>query len=234
MRILIFGDLHANLEALRAWQAVEPQPDVVLFLGDVVGYGPDAGACLTWIRRHADCAVRGDHDEGAATQATQHPAWHDAELAAATLAHARRILTQDELRYLGALPLEARLNLNDARFYLAHAAPRAQLGPGLDLLMTSERRLQAELEGLDADVVLVGHTHVPSIRRVGRTYIVNPGSLGQPRHGTPSATYAVWQDGDLAIRHVDYDYATTQRKLALLPLDPEDVTKLQGILQKGM
>ncbi len=62
-------------------------------------------------------------------------------------------------------------------------------------------------------MLLVGHTHLPGMRKVGDTYIVNPGSLGQPRNGIPDATYAVWRDGDLQIHHLHYDHDTTQRKL---------------------
>lgn len=68
-----------------------------------------------------------------------------------------------------------------------------------------ESKLREELESVDADVILLGHTHLPGIRRVGKTYIVNAGSLGQPRHGLPSATFAAWEDGRLQIRHIDYD-----------------------------
>jgi predicted phosphodiesterase len=91
-----------------------------------------------------------------------------------------------------------------------------------------------------ADVVLVGHTHIPAIRRVGREtgdgrtrYVVNPGSLGQPRYGVPDATYAVWEDGQLQIHHLHYPHERTAQKLGLLPLDPDMVDILQGILERG-
>ncbi|HEX9077606.1 MAG TPA: metallophosphoesterase family protein, partial [Anaerolineae bacterium] len=58
MRILIFSDLHSNLEALVALHAVEKPPDALFFLGDMVGYGPDPAACLGWVRAHATHAVR--------------------------------------------------------------------------------------------------------------------------------------------------------------------------------
>ncbi|MBF8285161.1 MAG: hypothetical protein HW378_4076, partial [Anaerolineales bacterium] len=48
-----------------------------------------------------------------------------------------------------------------------------------------------------ADFVVVGHTHVPALRRVDNVLFINPGSLGQPRYGVPDATYAVWNDGQV-------------------------------------
>ena len=100
--------------------------------------------------------------------------------------------------------------------------------------MMAEDKLREELEGVDADVILLGHTHVPAIRRVGNTHIVNPGSLGQPRHGLPSATYAVWEDGHLQIKHIDYDPKPTQNKIGLMAIEPEIAERLEEILGKGM
>ncbi len=75
---------------------------------------------------------------------------------------------------------------------------------------------------------------VPAIRRIGNTHLVNPGSLGQPRHGLPSATFAVWEDGSLQIHHIDYDPKPTMNKLALMSLDPEIEARLREILERGM
>ena len=77
MKVLAFSDLHGNYDALQALQAVESRPDVVLFLGDIVGYGPEPQPCLSWIRSNATHAVRGDHDEAAARDV---PCWCPREL----------------------------------------------------------------------------------------------------------------------------------------------------------
>jgi len=226
--VLIFADLHGNWEALAALQSAEPRPDYLFFLGDAVGYGPDPRACVSWLRANVTHAVRGSHDEALISG-------HDAglpadyrELANATLAHARRVLNPDDLAYLAGLPVSQLVELEGTRFYLTHELPFAQ-----DLLMASERDLLQALSPLGAEVTFVGHTHVPMIRRVGETYVVNPGSLGQPRYGGPDATYAVWQDGDLQIRHLHYPWEITRRKLAMLPIDPDVVDELQAMLQRG-
>ena len=234
MRILIFSDLHANLEAIAALRACEKPPDALFFLGDVVGYGPDPAACLGWVRAHATHIVRGDHDHATATGADFASPPELRDLAIATREHTLRQLRPTDLGYLAALPTTARVELGGARFFLAHGSPREPLTRGLDFATASENALRTELESIEADVVLLGHTHVPAIRRVGDTHIVNPGSLGQPRHGLPSATYAVWDDGHLQIKHIDYDPRPTQGKLALMALDPEMVERLREILGRGM
>jgi putative phosphoesterase len=234
MRILIFSDLHSNLEALAALHAVEKPPDALFFLGDIVGYGPDPTACLGWTRAHATHIVRGDHDDATATGADFGSPPELRDLAIATREHTLRQLRSNDLAYLAALPTTAQIELGGARFFLAHGSPRAPLTRAFDFVTASEDSLHAELEGIDADVILLGHTHIPGIRRVGKTHIVNPGSLGQPRHGLPSATYAVWQDGHLQIKHIDYDPKPTMNKLALMSLDPEIAERLREILARGL
>src|SRR5574341_831961 len=178
MRILIFSDLHANSTALAALQAVEKKPDALFFLGDAVGYGPDIAECVAWVERNATVAVRGDHDCAAATGAdcASPPEWRD-------IAHAMRALNRAVLppayqEYLCGLDTSREVEMGGARFRLLHQWD--EFGDGLS---ASDEMLERALDGSRADVVLWGHTHIPSLRRVHQKWIVNPGSLGQPRHG---------------------------------------------------
>ncbi len=218
MRILIFADLHANWQALLSLQRAEKQPDAIFFLGDAVGYGPDPAMCVAWLRNNATAAVQGDHDRAVVTGAecASPDEWRD--LAHATRDVTRALLHQNAIDYLAALPSSREIELGGARFWLTHQPPAA-LNAG---------------EQVNADVILCGHTHIPALRRVGSKWIVNPGSLGQPRHGLPSATYAVWEDGALKIQHIDYDPTPTIQRLALLPLDPDHLARLQEVLVTGM
>jgi putative phosphoesterase len=229
MRILIFADLHANLEALKALQTVERQPDALLFLGDAVGYGPDPAACVAWLRRNATWVVQGDHDNAAATGAACLSPEEWRQIAQETCETASAIMPRPSVDYLGDLPREQSIDIGGARFWMTHRSP-----DGLDALTAPDAAWQSLAEQNLADVLLFGHTHVPLLRRAGEAWVVNPGSLGQPRHGLPSATYAVWDDGDLRIQHIDYDPTATIRKLALMPLDPEHLLHLQHTLAHGM
>lgn len=229
MRILLLADVHGNLEALTALQRVEREPDAIFFLGDAVGFGPDPTVCVAWLKNNATLIVQGDHDHAAATGAecASSSEWRD--IAHATRIVTRALLPRAALSYLAGLPPKYETTLGGARFLLTHRAPES-----LELLTASEAALAAAFARTRADVILVGHTHVPLLRRVNQTWLVNPGSLGQPLHGAPSATYAVWEDGDLKIQHIDYDPRPTIQKLALLPLDPEHVARLQEALAQGM
>jgi diadenosine tetraphosphatase ApaH/serine/threonine PP2A family protein phosphatase len=83
-------------------------------------------------------------------------------------------------------------------------------------------------------VIVLGHTHLPALRRFGGQLIVNPGSLGQPRYGVPDATYAVWDDGRVQIHHLHYDHESVARRLRLAPLSPEVLEALCETLETGL
>ncbi len=247
MRILLIADVHANWEALLSLQRAEPQPDAVLFAGDAVGYGPDPANCARWLRTQATDAVRGDCDDAILPSPGGRGAGGEGEIllppdippqladaARDTLALARAQLAPADRAALSLWPLTASLHLGGAMFVLAHATPAHPLDGALDLLTASDAALVESLGGHRADFVVLGHTHVPALRRANGTLFINPGSLGQPRYGVPDATYAVWEDGDVRIRHLHYDHDATAQRLRLAPLSPEVVEQLAEILETGI
>lgn len=237
MRVLLLADVHANWEALLALQRAEQRPDAVLFAGDAVGYGPEPAQCVRWLRANTRAAVRGNHDAALAEGPSLVPPGVPAELAEAaaeTLRLARRALTLADLSGLQDWPLTTGVVLGGARFGLCHATPVAPLDGVLNPATAGEAELEVLFAGSSADVHLLGHTHLPALRRWGNRLLVNPGSLGQPRYGVPDATYAVWDDGRVQIHHLHYDHAGSARRLALAGLSPEVSEQLAAILNTGM
>ncbi|HLF26558.1 MAG TPA: YfcE family phosphodiesterase [Anaerolineae bacterium] len=234
MRVLLLADVHANWDALLAVQRAEPQPDAVLFAGDAVGYGPDPAPCVRWLLAHATLAVRGNHDEALITQQRAGVPAELEDAAAETLAYARRIVPESDRERLSRWPVSASMALGGARFHAVHGTPVDPLRGELNPATCSAPELHALFDPIAADIILLGHTHVPAIRQLDDRLIVNPGSLGQPRYGVPDATYAVWEDGHLQIRHLHYDHAAPARKLRLTPLSPEVIEQLSDILETGL
>jgi protein phosphatase len=97
-----------------------------------------------------------------------------------------------------------------------------------------EAQLAALFGDLEADVIVAGHAHVPALRRFDGRLIVNPGSLGQPRYGTPDATYAVWEDGRVQIKHLHYDHHAVVGRLRLAPFSSEVADQMAAILETGL
>ena len=240
MRVLLIADVHANWEALLSLQRAEPRPDAVLFAGDVVGYGPDPANCARWLMANT-AGVRGNHDEavgqggsGDAGAPVRGIPPELEEAARETLLYSRAFLSPDDLAGLRRWPLSVTSAFGGARFYLVHGTPADPLAGQLNPATCPEAGLHAMFDVIRAEVIVLGHTHLPAIRRFGDRLIVNPGSLGQPRYGLPDATYAVWEDGDMRIRHLHYDHGAVARKLRLAALSPEVIEQLSGIVETGL
>ena len=198
MRILLLSDIHANWSAL---EAVRESFDVCLFLGDLVDYGVEPGPCIDWVRRNATHAVRGNHDHGAAQGVAINGAAGYRYLTGVTRSITCSKLTEPDRRYLAGLPITKYLTLDGKRYLLVHATPRDPMDefgpPDVDFW-------QRRLDGISVDTVLCGHTHQPYILQVGKTTIINPGSIGLPRDGDPRASYAIIDNNAIELRRVEY------------------------------
>ena len=224
MRYAVLSDVHGNLEALRAvLDDAQGHADDVLCLGDVVGYGADPAACVDLIGDRARALVAGNHDY--AVTGRMDLAWFNS-YARAVLEWTRERLDADCAAYLGTLPLRA--VVDDAT--LVHASP--QQPEDWDYLVTAGDGLRA-FASFTTRLCFVGHSHMPAawslgssgpdyergdvdvMLDAGRRYIVNVGSVGQPRDRDPRAAYALWdvEGRRVTIRRVPYDVARTRAKI---------------------
>ena len=232
MRIAILSDPHANLPALKAVLDHAGQVDALLCLGDLVDYGPHPKEVLSEIRKRATSTIRGNHDQALAYDVDCGCAPAFKTLSLETRAYHKTLLGPEDIDFLKALPLSHRAVLGGVRFFLCHASPQGDLFRYLPPSVPEEV-FRREVSGIEADVILTGHTHLPMIRKVGRHLIINPGSVGQPRDGNPTASYAVWEDGDVEVRRVGYPIDETIEGLHRSPLPRETVDRLCAILKKG-
>ena len=86
---------------------------------------------------------------------------------------------------------------------------------------------------MQADMVLTGHTHLPFTMNLGKLRIVNPGSVGQPKHGSPVACYALWENGRLSLRSCRYPVEDTLQKVYSLPVPMAIRSQLAAVLRSG-
>jgi diadenosine tetraphosphatase ApaH/serine/threonine PP2A family protein phosphatase len=224
MRYAVLSDVHANLEALRAVLAdCRGEVDAVVCLGDIVGYGADPEAALDLLAERAGPMVAGNHDVAVAGRLALD--WFNPVARAAVEWTAER-LDGSQRAYLGGLPLSAIVG----EATLVHASP---LHPEeWEYLITPEEGFSA-FAGFDTRLCFVGHSHRSACWSIGssgpawtagvfdarlesgRRYLVNVGSVGQPRDRDPRACYAIW-DSDarrILIRRVSYPTDETRRKI---------------------
>jgi putative phosphoesterase len=227
MRILLLADLHANWPAL---QAIQEPHDVCLCLGDLVDYGVQPAPCIHWVREHATHVVRGNHDHGVAQHVRVAGRTGFRYLTAATRGLTQQLISSEDRRYLSTMPVSRMVTLDDVRFFLVHATPRDPLDefalPDLDLWT---RRLQ----NVEADVVCVGHTHLPYVLEVGDKLVINPGSVGQPRDGDPRAAYAIIDDNRVELKRAAYAIDEAVRSIDESGLPEQVRTLLAQVLRYG-
>jgi putative phosphoesterase len=208
MRAIVISDIHGNIEVVRAlerqWGARLEEFDRVVCLGDLVDYGPDPGEVIDWVRSRATDAVRGNHDHAMATGEPCRSAPRFLEASILTRQRLKSTLTNDQISYLGQLPDTRSMTAGELTWHLVHATPADPLHDYVAPGSGDERWLSA-VGGLAGRVVLVGHTHLAFVRPVGGGLVINPGSIGMPKDGHPSGSYAIIEDRAVRFCRVLYD-----------------------------
>ena len=214
VKIAVLSDIHANLEALEAAFAALNErggADAVYCLGDVVGYGTDASACVEQIRERCDGVVLGNHDAAVAREEGMDVLPKDGQAAAR---HNRRQLTDGQLAWLSALPLALEIEHDGHGLRFVHASPDR---PAAWTRLDGFRAAKAQFDAFDEAVCFVGHTHRPAVMadklgvlsvRAGHRYLINPGSVGQPRDGTPRLSFGLFDTGAFSYENVRVPYNT--------------------------
>ncbi|MGA3211148.1 MAG: metallophosphoesterase family protein [Terriglobales bacterium] len=227
MKIVIISDLHGNYEALRA---LPEAYDELWVLGDLVNYGPQPCEVVDAIRAEATLVVRGNHDNAIGFDQDPKCGIRFREMAQTTGKFTASVISREQKDFLSSLPLKVTAMRGTTRFYLTHAMPS---DPLYGYSPHDSNDWVTEVEGVPADVVLVGHTHHPFIRTIGKQTLVNPGSLGQPKNGSSNACYAVWQDTRIELKQYAYPVEKTVSRIQALPLPDAVRQDLVKVLRAG-
>ena len=203
MRVLLIADIHANWPAL---QAISEPHDVCLFLGDLVDYGLEPVPCIQWVRKHAQYAIRGNHDHGVAQQVSVSGRNGFKYLTSVTRPLTQERVSPEDRRYLASLPVTRLVTLDKMNFLLVHATPRDPLD---EYAVADVEFWKRRLQNVEADVVCVGHTHHPYVLEVGDKLVINPGSVGQPRDGDPRCSYAIIENQRVELKRLEYPVEDT-------------------------
>jgi predicted phosphodiesterase len=218
-RIGLFSDVHGNLPALEAVLDDMRAKGVRerYCLGDLVGYGPDPEGVVDRIRAEEVPTILGNYDEGVGNRRGECGCYYATEQARmdgqASYSFTSRAVDDDHAEWLAALPPALRFEERGVRVLLVHGSPRRV---NEYLLPDRTPRLLAKLAtAADADVVCVGHVHVPYHRALpvarGTIHFVSAGAVGKPKDGDPRAGWVelVIGDADAVISHAPVDAAAT-------------------------
>jgi predicted phosphodiesterase len=225
MRLAIVSDIHGNLEALQAVlrDIEDRQVDRIVCLGDVVGYGCDPVACLDLVTERCAVTLMGNHEHAVLGQLGDQSM---NEAAQASMDWTKQQLDDRHLRIIARFPMDHTIE----NIYLVHASPHQPDKWPYILTPPAARR---GFDATSAWMTFFGHTHLPTIfalsdgdqcrSRFGHDfqpldenrYLVNVGSVGQPRDDDPRSCYVIFDTNtvDVYYRRVPYDYKETQRKM---------------------
>ncbi len=256
MRLALVSDIHANLQALEATLSdiALRAVDRIVCLGDIVGYNTKPAECIALLRRVDALCVAGNHDLAVCGRIQTKSFSNTAARAAAWT---QRRLAQDDLNFLGGLPLKTNI---DGEIIAVHGALHPQTDCATVRLDNDERRMQS-FQALIADpsgarICAFGHTHHAGIYefrnghvvsrpeqqirlRDDAYYLINPGTVGQPRGRDRRASYTVL---DLAqrtasVHRVEYDASVplaATRKAGLAPALSFFPAPVRGAIATGL
>jgi predicted phosphodiesterase len=221
----VISDVHASAEALSAVLAKIEKENVddILCLGDIVGYGASPNEVVRMLRSSGAKCIAGNHDRAAV--GAKDPS-NFGRTAKRAIGWTQRVLSDDSRAFLASLPMTLE---HGGRVLLFHGALHP--APNDDLHLSNLVRIQKtmtalRLGGYGVQVGLFGHTHWPGVWRErdgdfgvasgetvqiddGAHYLVNPGSVGQPRDGDERASFAILDTGEQTLRFVRVEYDRT-------------------------
>ena len=209
MRVAVFSDVHANLQALDAVLAdiAAQKPDAVYCLGDLVGYGAAPDEVTARIRAAAIPTIMGNYDDGVGFDRDECGCAYkevvDQQLGDRSLAWTKAHTDAENKAFLRMLHKEIRFEADGRRVLLVHGSPR-KMNEYLfeDRPLSSFQRLAASA---NADIIVFGHTHKPYAKTVDGVLFVNAGSVGKPKDLDWRACYMVIESGTASFRRVEYD-----------------------------
>ncbi|MCK5833636.1 metallophosphoesterase family protein [bacterium] len=237
MKIAIISDIHSNLEALKAvLDYIEGfSVDSIFCAGDIVGYGADPVECVEIIKKRADLVVAGNHDYGVVGK-TDISKFKQSARSAIEWTSAQLDLNQK--KWLASLDLVK----NDNNIKIVHSSP---LSPESWHYIRLNSSITAQFEAFSERVCFVGHSHKPGIwcssgDRIecgssyvlsglsGYRYIVNVGSVGQPRDGDSRACIVIFDDESMMVEfhRVDYDIDSAANKIISANLPEQLASRL--------
>lgn len=229
----ILTDIHANLEALTtALETLEAEKvDQIVCLGDIIGYNASPGECLKLIQERATVSLKGNHERYLVGEVPQGVRQATLDVINWT----RSALTEEQIGWVRELPDQA---IHDDLLLLVHGSPRDK-----DEYLLTPEAIKASILKLGTDYVgiplcLFGHSHIPMVvgggkvdtdfkdtRKVDldrqKTYLVNVGSVGQPRDNCPKCAFGIFDTDEWSVTvfRKDYDLVRAQQRILEAGLD---------------
>lgn len=187
MKIAIISDIHSNVYALmNVIEDIEDhKADLIVCLGDLVGYGPHPNETISYIKRRNILCLKGNYDASVVDESFTYI--RENSINSFTLPWTVNELRAENKFYLDSLPTNLTLEFNKRTFRFVHGSPESIN----EYLLQDSENTQNIMNNLKEDVLICAHTHIPSIKEFSGKLFINCGSVGKPKIGCPDSTYCL-------------------------------------------
>lgn len=206
MRIAIISDIHGNLYSLiKTLEDIDTQQvDSIICLGDLVGYGPYPNEVIALIKKRNILCIKGNYDASVVDNAFTYI--RDNNINSFTLPWTVNELRIANRHYLDNLPNDLTINACGKTIKFVHGSNRKIN----EYLTENYENLDEVMNQFDGDILVCAHTHIPYSKQFGSKLLVNDGSVGKPKNGTPNSTYVILDlfnnsTPKVTIRSVEYE-----------------------------
>jgi putative phosphoesterase len=216
MKLAVISDIHSNMPAFKqVLKDMEKRRlETILCAGDIIGYGPSPNRTVETLKELKPLSVAGNHDYHISLKNLE---WFNQD-ARTALIWTSKHLAESNKRFLLKLPKTLKTKINNKKIFLVHGSPLNHLYEYV-YPIASDTILKRYLKSADADVLIMGHTHMPFARRISGRIVLNPGSVGQPRDMNPMASYCILDTETLKPKMVRIKYNIQETAQAMSEAD---------------
>ncbi len=219
MRIAVIADVHSNIFSLNEvlLDIDSRNIDLIVCMGDLAGYATYPNEVIDTIRENRILTIKGNYDEAVGEElmvcGCDYPDPKDAESAAISLNWTIDETREDNKEFLKSLPLEVNMTFEGKTLKFVHGSPRRIN----EYLKENSKEAEEVMAELKEDILVCGHTHKPYCKKYGNKLLVNAGSAGKPKTGSPKANYVVIDltnnKAKIEINEVEYEYERTAKAI---------------------
>lgn len=240
MRIAVISDIHSNVYALdEVLLDIEKRNiDMVVCTGDLVGYCTRPNEVIETLKKNKVFTIMGNYDDAIGNFKVMcgcdYPDPKDAEKASLSMQFTSKETTSENKAYLRNLPKEAMFSFNNKKIRFVHGSTRIIN----EYLKENSTEAYEVMKDLDEDILVCGHTHIPYAKYYGKKLLVNAGSVGKPKTGSPNANYVIIDiknndeinkinsSVDIEIIEVSYDFEKVVKEIEEDKILPNEFARL--------
>lgn len=187
MNLAVISDVHGNLDALKAvFEDMEKRNiDSVISLGDLVGYGPSPNGVVEFIRNKKVLNIVGNYDSAVIYDDFKYIRHN--EINEFFVPWTRKELKEENINYLKSLPDNIELKIKNKKLVFVHGSTRSIN----EYLKENSHEAKDTMKEFDGDILFCGHTHIPYKKEYDEKILINVGSVGKSKMGTPECSYVI-------------------------------------------